>query len=162
MQIWKRDPLTPLASKPYEMTFSSTWCKSCDKCKFSRKTNLTNTTSALDLLMCFGRGLGGISKSKKQFWPSPWWAGLVYYYSCKNRLRCLTTAQLSEWPTKSQDTTLICDQGSDCLDQGENIQQEGVDTSINICFFSPLGNRNTRASSQSPIFCTEASACSVS
>ena len=30
-------------------------------------TYLTNTMSALDLLMCFGRGLGGISKSKKQF-----------------------------------------------------------------------------------------------
>lgn len=42
--------------------------------------------SASDLLMCFGRGLGGISNSKKQFWPSLARPS-VYYYSCKNGLK---------------------------------------------------------------------------
>ena len=36
--------------------------------------------------MCFGRGLGGISNSKKQFWPSLARPS-VYYYSCKNGLK---------------------------------------------------------------------------
>ena len=42
--------------------------------------------SASDLLMCFGRGLGGISNSKKQFWPSLARRS-VYYYSFKNVLK---------------------------------------------------------------------------